>query len=399
MQPPNDSLQYLRQCQSAYGARLYLGVDEYGGLSFADPEQAVLVLGPPRSGKTSGLVIPNVLAAPGPVLATSTKPDVLAATARSRSDLGQCWLFDPTGSVTTPPGVTSISWSPVAACHDWDASLVMARALVGAAKPGGRYGESAHWTERAEALLASLMHGAAISGGDMRAVVRWVLRQEPHAAAAAFRAQHAEVASDVLAGLSATDRREQSGIWSTAAGVLSAYRSDAALASAGAPNFDPAALARHADTVYICAPGQHQALVAPIVVAFVEQVRAGAYAAALDPSRRTPPLVMALDELANMAPLPELPALVSEGGSQGVLTLACLQDLSQARQRWGAVADGFLSLFGTTVMLPGIADRSTIDLVSRLAGEVNMPVASVTTSQWYSTARGAPSVTWTTRRQ
>jgi hypothetical protein len=40
----------------------------------------MLVLGPPRSGKTSTLVVPNVLAAPGPVLITSTKADVLRAT-------------------------------------------------------------------------------------------------------------------------------------------------------------------------------------------------------------------------------------------------------------------------------------------------------------------------------
>jgi len=42
--------------------------------------------------------------------------------------------------------------------------------------------------------------------------------------------------------------------------------------------------------------------------------------------------------------------MVSEGAGQGVLTLACLQDLSQARGRWGGAAEGFLSLFGTTVV-------------------------------------------------
>ena len=45
--------------------------------------------------------------------------------------------------------------------------------------------------------------------------------------------------------------------------------------------------------------------------------------------------------------------MVSEGGGQGLVTLACLQDLSQARHRWPGQADGFPSLFGTTVVLPG----------------------------------------------
>ena len=69
--------------------------------------------------------------------------------------------------------------------------------------------------------------------------------------------------------------------------------------------------------------------------------------------------------------------MVSEGGSQGLLTLACLQDLSQARQRWGRAADGFLSLFGTKLVLPGIGDLDTLELVSRLGGEVDVPARSV----------------------
>jgi ABC-type antimicrobial peptide transport system permease subunit len=58
--------------------------------------------------------------------------------------------------------------------------------------------------------------------------------------------------------------------------------------------------------------------------------------------------------------------------------MACLQDLSQARTRWGAQADGFLSLFPYTVMLPGIADRATLELVSALAGRQLTTRTSVT---------------------
>ncbi len=51
------------------------------------------------------------------------------------------------------------------------------------------------------------------------------------------------------------------------------------------------------------------------------------------------------------------------------MTLACLQDLSQARHRWPDQADGFPSLFGTTVVLPGIGDVRTLDALSMLAGD------------------------------
>jgi type IV secretory pathway TraG/TraD family ATPase VirD4 len=202
--------------------------------------------------------------------------------------------------------------------------------------------------------------------------------------------------SDVLTGIAATDPREQSGIWSSTAGVLAAYRADAVLDNSAPANFDPARLWSSADTVYICAPARHQNLVAPIVVAFLDQVRSGSYAAAAA-GHRGPPLTLVLDELANIAPLPDLPALVSEGGSQGILTLGCLQDLSQARGRWGPEADGFLSLFGTKVVLPGVGDLQTLELVSRLGGEIDRPAQSRSVGSWWS--RSGPSVTWSPHRQ
>ena len=83
-------------------------------------------------------------------------------------------------------------------------------------------------------------------------------------------------------------------------------------------------------------------------------------------------MLFVLDELANIAPLHDLPSLIAEGGSQGILTLACLQDLSQARLRWGTIAEGFFSLFGVKVVLPGIGDTRTLEAISVLAGEVDV---------------------------
>ena len=71
---------------------------------------------------------------------------------------------------------------------------------------------------------------------------------------------------------------------------------------------------------------------------------------------------------------------MSEGGGQGVLTIGCLQDLSQARQRWGPIADGFLSIFPATVVLPGVADTRTLALLRDLAGDHDVLALSQTTS-------------------
>jgi type IV secretory pathway TraG/TraD family ATPase VirD4 len=267
--------------------------------------------------------------------------------------------------------------------------------MAGAARPGGRRGESGHWTERAEALLAPQLHASHLQGSGMEVVLSWVLRQDLGPAAAVLGGERVRVGADVLAGIEATEPREQSGIWSSAAGILAAYRSERVLDQSEAPNFDPARLIEGADTVYICAPARHQELVAPIVVAFLDQARAGAYAA----TARTAPLTLVLDELANIAPIPDLPSLVSEGGSQGVLTLGCLQDLSQARARWGDAAAGFLSLFGAKLILPGIGDQATLELVSRLGGELEVPTPAVSRGPWWSPGRGAPTVSWSGHRQ
>jgi type IV secretory pathway TraG/TraD family ATPase VirD4 len=114
----------------------------------------------------------------------------------------------------------------------------------------------------------------------------------------------------------------------------------------------------------------------------LEQVRAATYRSASEGTLRLP-VTFVLDEVANVAPLPDLPAMVSEGGGQGLSILACLQDLSQARTRWGPAADGFFSLFGTKVLLPGIGDMMTLDAVSRLAGQADVVVRSVNSSAWW----------------
>ncbi|HTV10864.1 MAG TPA: TraM recognition domain-containing protein [Acidimicrobiales bacterium] len=72
---------------------------------------------------------------------------------------------------------------------------------------------------------------------------------------------------------------------------------------------------------------------------------------------------------------------------QGLLTMACLQDLSQVRGRRGQAADGFFSLFGTKVLLGGIGDMKTLEAVSRLAGQVDVPVRSVNRSACWSGAQ------------
>ena len=368
---------------------IYLGRGTAGPV-IAGAEHHVLVIGPPRSGKTTRIVVPTIARHQGPAVITSTKADVVATTSRYRARLGVCWYWDPSASTAIPDGLEPVTWSPVSGCGTWDEAVVRAHALAGAARPDHHNTES-HWIERAQSLLAPLLHAAAKSGAEMAVVLSWLHRRELDHPLSILEACNARRASDILYGIAHTDPRELSGIFSTADGILGAYRSDAALQATHRPAFDPEAFARSADTLYLVAPAATQKLHAPIVVCLLDQIRSATY-------RRhpTPPMLFALDEVANIAPLPDLAATVAEGGSQGLVVLACLQDLSQARARWDRAADGFLTLFSHKLILPGIADTATLKAISTLAGETDVPVVSTNTTN---TVLRRSSTTWSTRRQ
>ncbi len=348
---------------AAAGHGLFLGEDARGRRHAAS-QQAVLVLGPPRSGKTTSRIVPNILGAHGAVVSTSTKDDVLRATAATRGAVGRCLLFDPTGSQRAT-SAEPLRWSPLQSCTSWEGALATASALVQTAQATSGRRDASHWTERGQSLLAPLLHAAALEGEGMRTVLRWVDRRQALPAQTVLTTPGAALARQLLDGIADTDERERSGIWSTASGALAGYRSESALESTERTNFSVEQFVHSSDTLYLAAPGHLQALAAPLVVGLVDAVVRATYLR--DAAR--PPLLLALDEVANIAPLPSLPSMVSEGGGQGVTVLACLQDLSQARLRWPGSADGFPSLFGTTVVLPGIGDVRTLEALSLLVGE------------------------------
>jgi type IV secretory pathway TraG/TraD family ATPase VirD4 len=404
-----DPLGSVRDHAAAAGGGAYLGANR-GAWVFADPEHGVLLLGPPRSGKTSGVVIPALLAAPGACVSTSTKLDVLHATLTARRRSGEVWLFDPTGEHTDAAveGVKRLSWSPVAAAGCWDEALLMARAMTLAAPAVGKGTQSEqHWSERAGALLAPLLLAANRSERPIADVVRWVLRHDLDEPGAVLEREQADVACDVLEGIARTDQRERSSIFSATAGVLALYSTDSAREAAAAPNFDPDQFAASSDTVFITAPAHRQALCAPLVVGLLEQIRHATYRRAASGARGLP-VFLCLDEVANIAPVHDLPALVSEAGGQGLHVLACLQDLSQARARWGEqAADGFLSLFQTKLILPGVCDPKTLEAVSLVLGEYDRQLVSSTvgvtrssTSRWSpETTAHSETVAYSTTRQ
>jgi type IV secretory pathway TraG/TraD family ATPase VirD4 len=70
-----NPLDPLREAAARAGG-VFLGLASDRQARISQYERAVLLLGPPRSGKSSAVIIPAILSHTGPVVSTSTKPDV-----------------------------------------------------------------------------------------------------------------------------------------------------------------------------------------------------------------------------------------------------------------------------------------------------------------------------------
>ena len=356
----------------------------HGSWITSRPQHHVLAIAPPRAeaGKTASLIIPATLAHPNPVVTASTKADILTATAMARAQYGKLWCYAPCGSDDIPAGVTELRWSPIAGAQDWDVAVATAVAMTAALDTGSvRNGD--HWRDRAADLLAAIFHWAALTGATMRDARNAVYEHTTQLTRIAEQLGNARApdAARALTSVRDASREEARGIASTAARALKGYRTDAALRSTEDAEFDIADFVNggphglRADTIYITAPSDQQELVAPLVVGFLDQIQRAVYkrhrrleAAGLLEQAGAAPILFALDELYGLAPLPNLPHILSEGGSQGLLIAAAVQDLSLIKSRWKDEADAFMTMFGHVLVYPGIRDVNTLEDISTLVG-------------------------------
>lgn len=351
---------------------IVLGNDpQTGELVTVADEDACLVCGTPRSGKTRSIVIPTVLAHQGPCLVTSSKYDVLVSTIDVRADDGPIWVFSTDGRVPVIPGVDVrlATWTPVPACVDFDRSLLHARAMVGSIVAGENLGDQIFWYHHAERLLAALMHAAALAGRTLADVAAWVLTGNLSDPAGTLQANGAGWAMAIVETIESGYDRFRDSVLATTSEVLRVFDHSIARDLSRHSSFPVDEFLDRNGTLYICIPSEQHDLFAPLVVGLIEEVMRTRFVRANE-GMGGPTLGVFLDELRRTAPIHNLPGYLAEAGSHGVQILGVLQDLSQARERWGQhVAEGFLTLFRSKVLLPGILDRSLLENLSQLLGE------------------------------
>ena len=348
-----------------------------GQTVWASVEDSILLLGPPRSGKGLHVVISAILDAPGAVITTSTRPDNVAATITQRQRRGPVAVFDPQRlSEGIPSG---LRWSPIRGCEDPLTAMIRATGLASATGlSAGGVESGGFWEGKTRTALQSLLHAAALDQRSPAELFGWTLSPPAAADAVAILSSNPQAArgwGDSLDSMIHADPRTRDSIWMGVSLALSCLADPRVLDTVSpgpGEHFDPVEFLTNNGTLYLLATGAGAGASWSLVAAFIEDLveTARRLAAASPGARLDPPLLMALDEIGNLSPLPSLPVLMAEGGGTGITTMPVLQSLSQARDKWGDHAAGAIwDASIVKIILGGTSSARDLQDLSALIGE------------------------------
>lgn len=293
----------------------------------------------PRTGKTTSRAVPAIMTAPGAVLATSNKRDIVDATRDPRATCGPVWVFDPQGVANEEP---TWWWNPLSYVTDEVRAAKLAEHFAaGSRDPGAK--TDAYFDPAGQDLLAGLLLAAALDARPITDVYRWLTRPADETAVEILRAHGFTLTADQVAGVVDAPDKQRGGVFGTAQQMASCLtnRQVAAWVTPrdghdARPQFSPEEFVRGAGTLYSLSKegkGTAGPLVTAMTVAVVEA--AEELAARSAGGRLTTPLLGVLDEAANVCRWRELPNLYSHYGSRGIVLMTVLQSWSQGVEVWG----------------------------------------------------------------
>lgn len=360
--------------------------DVSGATLFKSHEDVELVICGPRSNKTSAKVVPDILAAPGPVVATSNKPDVWVLTAMLRAKVGPVWLFDPQRITYQAQGFW---WNPLKSVRDVESAARMASYFMREVGGGSGSADRADpfFTPAAAKTLRQLLLAAACSGHTLRDVVLWVATRAEEPAVYLERGGFATQSASLRSTLELPPETK-GGIFEGVSTALACLDSESLLRWVTPPQTwenppdDPDSVPELNLWALITQVGDPQPTVyllsregegsgRPVVAAIVgELIDVAVQAASARGGRLDPPITLQLDECANIVRLPELPSWMSWFGSMGLMVTVVLQSREQGRSVWGK--EGFDALWSASTIKTvgaGVQDSDFCEDLSRLVGD------------------------------
>jgi type IV secretion system protein VirD4 len=340
------------------------------GLRLPVQEHACLV-GPPRVGK-SGLMSRVIMHAPGSVVSTSSKPDMFGLTSGIRARRGPVFVFNPQGIGGVP---SNIRWNPVEGCIDEATAIRRADAFANAVSTKGA-DDSEFWSGQASDHLRSMFTAAAFGEAGMGLVSSWVLGGSVADPVAFLHQCGREQWARSLAQLDGAADKTNATVRMVMRRAL-AYTGDPALLLSTAPaegeNFDIDEFLKSGGTLYMVAKGDGKdSALGPLFAALASEIQ---YRATLlgsqnkNGGRLDPPLLMALDEITQICPVP-LPRWLADSGGLGVQVISAFHGIAQLVERWGlSGAQIIMDTSGCKVFYPGLSDAQTLKGISDLTGQ------------------------------
>ena len=166
----------------------------------------------PRTGKTTSRAIPAILAAPGSVLVTSNKRDVVDATRDIRAETGDVWVFDPQSLAGEHP---TWWWNPL----DYVTDEVRAARLAEHFASGSRATNArtdAFFDNAGQDLLAGLLLAAALDHRPITDVYRWLTRPTDDHPMRICLEHGFDLIADQIAGVIYAPDKQRAGVYGTA---------------------------------------------------------------------------------------------------------------------------------------------------------------------------------------
>ncbi|MGW0367126.1 type VI secretion protein [Streptomyces sp. NPDC002990] len=273
----------------------------------------------------------------GPALILTSSPALWAETKDARAKLGPVLLYDPSHLCDTP---ARMHWNPAEGCADRDTAAARAIALLAPVRPQARM--DAAVADTAETLLRSWLQAADLDDRPFKQLHRWtqgnnaqdpvrVLRTHPRAAPGA--------AGELESALTAhPERRELAqNLTSRALSCLTSIHIREACNPNRADSLALASFVAEGGSLYVVGepledPRTHPGAM-PLLTALTSHVveHGRRMAARSSHGRLDPPLTLILDDVAAVAPLPQLPELLTD---ETLPMLALCRSREQARAHW-----------------------------------------------------------------
>ena len=355
----------------------------------------VLVVGPARSGKTV-IAIGAILEHDwGPVIASSVKTDLLAATILRRDQLGAVAIFDPlrTTNEALHHGATLVGWSPLHTATTADLAQQVASQLLDAAPIDASVRNNDFWANHAHRLAWVTLYAAAMNGSSMRDVVLWTSRgynpKEKNngtlliktilttGLADPEREADCTLALSIIDGLIAVADETRSGIYASTQTLFLPWEDSRVVANAELATTvtldwlydDDTHPGRGRNTLYVCMP-EHPKDAARFAVVFgglISALTDAAYEKRNRDNKPLPNLLLGLDEAGNTA-ASWLPQISTTCASVGITLMTFWQSLAQIEHRYRDEAPTLFTNHLTKIFFGGISDGTSGTTASGLTG-------------------------------